>query len=402
MKRRGVIITLSITFLAVLFYGYRYLQIPVGTKVAVMTQREDIVSTRAYIIRTEEVYDAQISGTMYSFVEEGDRVAKNMCISTVYQGDVNAESIQNLNNINNRIKKLEAAKQKNEKFTTDSGSVDNTINNVRGNIIDAVINNNIQEIENYKATLKTLNHEEAENFDSELNNLRQQKSEIESQLNNNKSDINSTMSGIFSLNVDGYEEILTPQTIFTYQVSDFDKIPQLQMSEKTNNSVNSGESVCKIVDNHIWYAMAKVTKSDAEAIEAKKEVIIRFDDLPGSEVSATVEYISVEKDGESAVVVLKSDRYLEGVYGMRIGNMEIITNRHVGYEVPIHAIRVVDDKTGVTVSAGVSEFFCETDIVFSDESTGMAIIYPSKDAKRKLSVGDRIILGKKKNEEEIK
>ena len=204
------------------------------------------------------------------------------------------------------------------------------------------------------------------------------------------------------MNVDGYEEILTPQTIFTYQVSDIDKIPQLQMSEKTNNSVNSGESVCKIVDNHIWYAMAKVTKSDAEAIEAKKEVIIRFDDLPGSEVSATVEYISVEKDGESAVVVLKSDRYLEGVYGMRIGNMEIITNRHVGYEVPIHAIRVVDDKTGVTVSAGVSEFFCETDIVFSDESTGMAIIYPSKDAKRKLSVGDRIILGKKKNEEEIK
>ena len=399
MKRRGVAIILSVTLFAVLFYGYRYLKIPVDTKMASLTQIEDVVSAKAYVIRTEEVYDAQVSGTMYNYVEEGDRVTKNMCISTVYRGNVDSELVQNLNNINNRIKKLEEAKDKSEHFITDSGSADNTVDKVKNDIITSVINNNIGEIESYKNTLKVLNNEESQEFDKDLAELSEQKRDIESRLSNDKSDINATMAGIFSLNVDGYEEMLTPESIMQYTVSDFEQISDLQMSERTTNNVASGESICKVVDNHTWYAMTVVSTSEAEQIKEKREVIIRFGDLPGAEVKATVDYISKENDeSEKAVIVLKSDRYLEGVYGMRYGDIEIVINRYVGYEVPIHSLRVVEEKTGVMISGGSSEIFCEADIVYSDEAKGIAIIYPAKEAKRKLSIGDRIVLGEKKSE----
>jgi len=399
MKRRGVAITLSITLFAVLFYGYRYLKIPVETKAASLTQIEDVVSAEAYVIRTEEVYAAQVTGTMYNYVEEGDRVAKNMCVSTVYQGNVDSELIQDLNNVNNRIKKLEEAKERKEQFITDSGSGDNTVEKVKNDIITAVIDNNIAEIENYKNTLKALNDEDAQEFDADLNELSTQKRNLESKLSNDKSDINATMAGVFSLNVDGYEKILTPETIMQYKVSDFEQIGDLKLSERTTNDVTSGESICKVVDNHIWYAMAVVSKSEAEQIKQKREVIIRFDDLPGEEVSASVEYISEENDeAENVVIVFKSDRYLEGVYGIRYGEMEIVINRYVGYEVPIHSLRVVKEKTGVMISGGSSEIFCETDVVYTDETEGIAIIYPAKEAKRKLSIGDRIVLGEKKSE----
>ena len=82
---------------------------------------------------------------------------------------------------------------------------------------------------------------------------------------------------------------------------------------------------------------------------------------------------------------------------MRSSNIEIVTNRHIGYEVPIHSLRVVEEKTGVMVLGGTSEFFCEADVVYSDEKTGIAIVYPAEGAKRKLSVGDRIVLGEKKD-----
>lgn len=399
MKRRGVAITLSITLFAVLFYGYRYLKIPVETKAASLTQIEDVVSAGAYVIRTEEVYSAQVTGTMYNYVEEGDRVAKNMCVSTVYRGNVDSELIQDLNNVDNRIKKLAEAKERNEQFITDSGSGDNTVEKVKNNIITAVIDNNIAEIESCKNTLKALNDEEAQEFDADLNELSAQKRNLESKLSNDKSDINATMAGIFSLNVDGYEEILTPETIMQYKVSDFEQISGLKMSERTTNNVTSGESICKVVDNHTWYAMAVVSKSEAEQIRQKKEVIIRFGDLPGEEVSASVGYISEEDaEAENVVIVLKSDRYLEGVYGIRYGEMEIVINRYVGYEVPIHALRVVKEKTGVMISGGSSEIFCEADVVYTDETEGIAIIYPAKEAKRKLSIGDRIVLGEKKSE----
>lgn len=398
MKRRGVAITLSITLFAVLFYGYRYLKIPVETKTAMLTQQEDVVSAKAYVIRTEDVYDAQVTGTMYNYVEEGDRVAKNMRISTVYQGDVDSDLVESLNNVDNRINKLEIAKEKSGQFITYSSSVDSTVEKVKADIISSVINHNIQEIESYKNSLKALNKEESEEFDSELYDLKRQKSEIESKLSSNKSDIYALMSGIFSLNVDGYEEVLTPETIMQYKVSDFEQINALEISQRTTNNVNFGESICKVVDNHVWYAMAVVSKKEAEQIKSKKEVIIRFDDLPGEEVSASVAYISAEaEENENVVLVLKSDRYLEGVYGMRSSNMEIVTNRHVGYEVPIHALRVVEEKTGVMVLGGTSEFFCEAKVVYTDEKTGIAIVYPAEGAKRKLSVGDRIVLGEKKD-----
>ena len=290
------------------------------------------------------------------------------------------------------------AKEKSEHFIIDSGSTDNTVDKVKNDIISAVISDDIGEIESYKNTLKALNNEELQKIDSEMDELSSQKREIESKLSGDKSDINATIAGIFSLNVDGYEEILTPENIMQYRVSDFEQISDVQMSERTTNNVTAGESICKIVDNHTWYVMAVVSKREAEQINENKEIIIRFTDLPGSEVTATVDYISKENDdSQEVVIVFKSDRYLEGVYGMRYGEMEIVINRYVGYEVPIHSLRVVEEKMGVMISGGSSEIFCQADVVYSDEVKGIAIIYPAKDAKRKLSIGDRIVLGEKKN-----
>ncbi len=399
MKRKGVTIILSIVLFAVIFYGYRYLKIPVETQTATLTRLEDSVKTKAYVIRTEAVFDARISGTMYNYAEEGDRVSKNMTISTIYRGNVDADLIQDLNNVNTRIEKLEAAKAKSERFTTDSGSSESTVENVKTNIINAVLNNKIREIEDYKNTLKALNNEQSQEFEKNLKELIVKRRGIEAQLSSEKSDINTTISGVFSLNVDGYEEILTPETIKEFKVADFSQLTDVEVPQRTSNLVATGEKICKVVDNHTWYAMAVVSKDVAEQIKSKREVIIRFDGLPGAEVSATVDIISSEEEtSENVLIVLKSDRYLEGVYGMRSGDMEIVINRYVGYEVPVHTIRVVNDKTGVMIAGGSSEIFCECDIVYTDANSQKTIVYPKADAKRKLAVGDKIVLGEKKEE----
>lgn len=396
-KRKGVTIILTITLCAGLFYGYRYLRIPVETKAAAITQREEFVTTDAYVIRQEKVFSSENTGTMYNYVQEGSRVAKDMCISTVYKGNVDAELIQELNNINNKIDKLERAKIQSELFVVDNGSGENTVENVKNNIIDAVIDKNIQEIENYKNTLDSINSENEDKTQSELYDLIEQKNKIERKLSGEKNDIYATMSGIFSLNVDGLEEILTPEEILNYKVSDFNSIQDAKFSEHTTNIVNQGEKICKVVDNHTWYVMAVVSMEKAEEIKEKKEVLIRFEDLPGDEVLASVSYISEEEDREdNVVIVLKSDRYLEGVYGMRSGKMDIIINRYVGYEVPVYSLRVFDENQGVVISGGNTEIFCQCDIIYRDDEKQTAIIYPSNDAKRKLTTGDRIVLGEKK------
>jgi len=396
MKRRGVTIILIITICAVFFYGYRYLKIPVETKTARITRLEDVISCNAYISRQETVYSAERTGTMYSYVTEGARVAKNMKIATVYQGNADNDLIQELNNIDIKVAELEKKKEESEHFTGDYGSVESTMETIKNKIITAAIENDIADIGEYKASINSLYSNGADNYADTISGLNTRKTEIESQLGNNKSDIYSTISGIYSENVDGLEGILTLESIMQYTVADFNSLSYDGANARISNSVNASDTICKVVDNHVWYAVTVIPKAKAHEIKNDKNLLIRFDSLPGEEVAAEVVYISQEaEEEENVLIVLKSERYLEGVYGIREGKMEIVVSRYTGFEVPVYAVRIIDDKKGVLISKGTSEIFCECDIIYTDEEKGTAIVYPSSDAKRKLSIGDKIILGEK-------
>lgn len=396
MKKRGVLIILLIAAAAVLFYGYRYINSPVKTKTAKLERLENVISANVFISRNEVVYTAETNGTLYNYVTEGARVGKNMLISTVYRGTVNEELVRELNNIDVKIEKLRKRVEQNETFTKDNSSTENKIEKVKSDIITAALNENYSKISEYKNSINYLSGGAQDTGAAEIADLSAQKTRMEAQLSNEKTDIYSTISGVFSDNADGYESVLTPEAIMNYRVGDYAKITAAEVRQRVSNEVNAGESVCKVADNHNWYVMTVLPEDKANELKEKKNVLIRFDDLPGEEVSATVEYVSEEEaDETNRVVILKSDRYLEGVYSMRSGAMDIIINRYIGYKVPVYAVRTKDGKTGVMKALGNSEVFCECDIVFSDEENGSVIVYPSKDASRTLEVGDSIILGEK-------
>ena len=396
MKRRGVTIILIITAFVIFFYGYRYLRIPVNTMTARITQIEDVISADAFISRQEVVYNAQNAGTMYSYVTEGARVSKNMCIATVYRGDVDNELIQELNNIDKKIKELEDEKKKSELFVSGNSSAESKLENIKKNIIDAVINNDIGKMKQYKSEINHIYNKDSSTSEDTLTELSRMKRQIEMQLGGDKGDIYSTMSGVFSRNVDGMENVLSPENIMSFTVNDFNSLVNPGDDTKLSNKVSSGEAICKVVDNHVWYAIAVMPIERAEEIKNKKNLLIRFDALPGTEVSAEVCYISSEIENEGvAVVILESQRYLEGVYGIRAGEMDIVVNRYTGFEVPVHSIRIVDGKKGVVISKGSSEVFCECDVIYTDMEKEAAILYPAENAVVKLSVGDKILLGEK-------
>ena len=272
---------------------------------------------------------------------------------------------------------------------------------MKNDIITAALNHDISKISEYKSTINYLSGGMEDSGVNEVNELIVQKDRMEAQLSGEKTDIYSTISGVFSQNVDGYETILTPESIMNYRVGDFVQIAATEVRQRVSNTVNAGEMVCKVVDNHNWYVMTVVPQEKAQTLKEKKNVFIRFDDLPGDEVSAEVIYVSEEEPDETnRVVILKSDRYLEGVYSMRSGVMEIIINRYVGYEVPVYAIRTQDGKNGVMKAIGNSEIFCECDIIYRDEEKGTVIVYPTTEADKRLEIGDRIVLGEKVVDEE--
>ena len=162
-----------------------------------------------------------------------------------------------------------------------------------------------------------------------------------------------------------------------------------------NRVVENDDPVCKVVDNHEWYAVGVITKEERENIAVGDSVKLRVEKLPGIDVDAVIEYISEEKeDAEEFLVTIKCEQYLEGVFNIRKSKIDIILNSFYGYEVPVYAICVKNGKTGVMVMGNETEIFKECEVLYRNNKKETVIIGPS-DTGNRLKDGDQIILGEK-------
>lgn len=394
--RRSVIYLIAITLAAAVFYGTRYVKTPVETRVATITTHEDYISTEAYLVRSEAVYTAAAAGTYYSYAAEGSRVGKDRLISTVYDGFVNSEILQELSNVDAKIRQLESSAEKSTLFRSDNSSGQAAIENAKNSIISAAIDRDIAKITEAKNTIININSGNTTDNTGALTELQATRTRLEARLTGTKHDIYSSMSGIFSSSTDGFESILTPEAIMSYKTADFYALSVPDDTAAAKSSVSSGEAVCKVVDNHSWYIMAPVSSQRASELHIGSRVTLRFDKLPGAEVSAELVSASEEEaDADTVLLIFKSDRYLEGAYSIRKSKADIVLESYTGFEVPVYSIRVSDGKNGVMVKNGVSEVFKECDIIYTNPETETVIITPAENAKNRLEIMDKIVIGEK-------
>ena len=391
MKKTITFVLFSVLCFCI-FYGVRYIENPVQSQAAVLEVYESKIDTAGYIVRTEQVYNAPATGTIYHYVQEGTRVKKNRVLSTIYTGNVSEETLKELENLNKRIADLESA---GSNYTVSGLSSEEDIENIKNNIISARQGGNVSKIESYKAQINgIITGTVQEQQTDDINALREKKQSLEASIQSSKSDIYSQMSGVFSKNVDGLENVLTPKNVMSYKLSDYTGIAD--MVKEYKNQASSGQPVCKVVNNHIWYVLLTVDKNAAKDLQTGQNVKLRFRKLPGIEADATVEYISTEEsETEKNVVALKCEQYKEGVFSTRFSEMELILESYEGFRVPVSAIRLNDGKTGVIVKNGVSPVFKECKVIYTDTASQTVIISPSGGGANLLREYDNIVVGEK-------
>lgn len=391
MKKTITFVLFSVLCFCI-FYGIRYIENPVQSQAAVSEVYESKIDTAGYIVRTEQVYNAPAAGTIYHYVQEGTRVKKNRVLSTIYTGNVSEETLKELENLNKRIADLESA---GSNYTVSGLSSEEGIENIKNNIISARQGGNVSKIESYKAQINgIITGTVQEQQTDDINALREKKQSLEASIQSSKSDIYSQMSGVFSKNVDGLENVLTPKNVMSYKLSDYTGIAD--MVKEYKNQASSGQPVCKVVNNHIWYVLLTVDKNAAKDLQTGQNVKLRFRKLPGIEADATVEYISTEEsETEKNVVALKCEQYKEGVFSTRFSEMELILESYEGFRVPVSAIRLNDGKTGVIVKNGVSPVFKECKVIYTDTASQTVIISPSGGGANLLREYDNIVVGEK-------
>lgn len=399
-KRWKVVVWIVIIFAIVLFYGIRYANTPVQTEAICYINYEESVSGDALIIRRETLNTAPVSGTIYNYVSSGERVAKNSSVASVYNDGVSSEVLQELNNVNKKIKQLNTENYANqETLSVTTLSDESKIGEYKDGIIDAAYNRDISAIAKYKDSIKTVKNGQINADDGdELIQLQEKKEQLEKKIGNSKTDIVAQSSGLYITGVDGCENTLTPESIDGFTVSDFNNVSVNSYNAEDN--VVSGENVSKIVDNHVWYAMVKVNaKYLKDSVKQGSKVEIRFEDLSSNALQCEIYHISEEENGE-VLVTVKCEKYLEGIFDKRKINAELIFENYSGYKIPTYALRTVSGSNGtdqyaIEVQQGTGRAYKVCEILYQNNEEGFVIIDSPDDATSKIKDTDMIYIGEK-------
>lgn len=396
MKKYISIIIVAIIFVLV-FLAMTVANGGVLTEKAVRTTVESSVSAKGFIVRDETTYYARNDGTAYFNATEGNRVSRDALVATVYKGSVDEDALKELSMIDMKLNEAYSESGKSMLHKSDSGSLENDIMSRVSRIYEYAEENDIEKIVETRKAINSLRKNGEYNSDDGIGSLEEQKRVAEGKIGFDKTEIYTEISGVFSTYLDGLEAVLQPAKIKQYTPAYIKELQLAQRNDSYGIEVKTGDPICKVMNNHIWYTLAVVNKDTAKDCTKGKNVTLRFKNMANAEVEGIVDYVS-EADAENNVLVLiRCSTYVESVFSYREADIDIIFKSYTGYKVPTHAIRAYENsKYKVVAQAGAQTFECEVEVLYNDTENGYSIIESAPEARNKLSKAERFVIGDKR------
>jgi putative membrane fusion protein len=305
---------------------------------------EEYVSADAVIIRQEKVLEpASIDGRYIPEINEGEKAAAFSQIAMV-TGSESDELLRKIEDINDKIVKARMEQvEKSDFFSADLAKLDEEIGNKVQDLIIACNEKNFGKMGKQRSEIRKIVEKKAEiaagsSTDGYINSLQQQKKSIQKSINENTRKVVTSMSGIVSYSIDGYESVLEPGKI---EELSSDELKQIIESNPDGNAesgkVQQGQPFVKIIRGNDIYLAAVIPSDRAEPFEEGNSIKLRVND-PYLEASGVISHISKEDDG-SLVVTVKVSRGVDFLSDRRVVNVDFITKTEEGLKVPKKCLR---------------------------------------------------------------
>ncbi len=340
-----------------------------------MVRYDTIESSEVYdglIIRDEVTINSDSSGVLESIAEENSMVKKGKLVASVYTGDVNSEAQTKLKQINARIAEITGAQENSLVFVGDQNKIETSISTRITDMIISINDKNIRNVSQLKGDLNVLIDKKMEvsgesgSVATMLDELKAQKTRYENMLSSTKQNLFAPKSGLYCTHVDGFEQVLSGESMKAMTVEDFKTMSETE-PELTQGA---DQPVCKIVSNVEWYAAMPVEENKAADMKVGQPVYIKLGE-GAEEYNATISYISPAAN-KKCIVGVTATEYSEAAMKNRKTKITLITNKYSGIKIPIEAVRVNKGEQGVyTVTEGLMKFK-KADIIYKDEKYAIA------------------------------
>ena len=408
----GMKILMAAVTLGLLAYfglqGYLYFSDPLTTTLAYTYQVEESVSLSGYVVRQEQVLEDDGGGLLRLRREEGERVSRGGAVASVYADQSSLDRQAEISTLESRVEQLQYAQD-----AAGSSEVSMKLDaQILQNILEyrrCLTADRMAKAETYGSQLRALvlkrdyTYSENEDLSGQIEALQAQIKELKTQAAGSVRTVTAPVSGLYSAVVDGYETVLTPESLS-------DMTPSQLSAVRADSTVSSG--VGKLILGDSWYYAASMSAADAEELQeasdalkkAGKSLTLRFAKSVERDLPVTVSRIGPEENGR-CVVVFEGKTYLSQLTLLRQQSAQVVWDSTEGIRVPKEALRmekvtvnsegqrVTEEATGVYCVVGMEARFKPVEVVYNGSSFLLVRSAAPEDRENlRLRPGDEVII----------
>ncbi|HHX60729.1 MAG TPA: hypothetical protein GX707_08450 [Epulopiscium sp.] len=358
------------------------------------------------IVRNEKVIPNTKEGNMYLLAAEGDKVKKN---GQVYQILDSADATmleESMQNVESDIEKMQAKRQEVSYYQNEIQAINNTINN---NIEIYYMQAEPGKLEYTHELKKQLEYEivkrknvHMKDSTVALNELKDQKQDLSTQLRSNETIYRTLESGIISYYTDGFEERFTLDKLEGITEKDI-KQKYTNISTTANQILGANEPAYRIIRDNDWKLVCFMPESWAEKFPVgKKHEFVLIED---SNVEFTLKVEENIPEGKRHKIIFSSNEQLDLIASTRTLSFKSLQYMYEGLKIPTSAITErnlikipsdyiisSEDGKGIMKSLGPTgeSMFLGLNVQYED-GDGFAYILQNIGEKEGLKLGDTII-----------
>lgn len=404
MKNNGIgtKLLLAAVTIGVLAYfgmqGLRYFSDPLSTTLAYTYQVEEGMDVSGYVVRQEQVLADEPAGLLRLERKEGERVGRGGTVATVYADQASLDRQTEIDSVKTRIEQLQYAREAAEGAEV-SLKLDGQIMQNLVAFRSALAEDRLDLAAAPGGDLRTLvmkrdyTYSNAEDLSAQIGELQTELKTLQSQSAGSARHITAPAAGLYSAVVDGYEAVLTPESLE-------EMTPSALRAAKADEGAKS--QVGKLILGDSWYYAAVLNAKEAERLQEGGGLSLRFAKTVEWDLDVTLADVGPEENGQ-VVAVFQGKTYLPELTMLRRQSGEVIQKSVEGIRIPTAALRAeevdvdkegnrtVTEGTGVYCVVGMEACFKPVKVLYSGD--GFVLVRADSDVeKTRLRPGDEIIV----------
>ena len=396
------IIMLLLMGVILLYLGgaaWRGLRDPYPTVQAYSYQVDDALEATGYLVREEQVLTGS-GGIVRLTPAEGEKVSAGATVALLYADEAALERDQRLETLQAEESQLSSAialaGESSQQTERSSQVVLEALTKLRA----AVESGDFTRLESQTSAFKSAVYQQAQRYgdaDELQAALSATRSEIDSLRAQNSRDmgrVTTAQSGIFSGQVDGYETILTPETVTALTPQ------QLESLEDRAHPVGAG-SLAKIITDSTWYFAALLPSAGTE-LQSGRTYTLNFSGDYFGQIPMKLERMAL--DGDQTLAIFSCRSHLSDTTMMRVQTVDVVIRQIEGIRIPRKALRVetetITNDDGSTREVNHYKVYTvirsqawgqEVEVLYTDNN--FYLVRPvDENASDRLRAGDEVIL----------